>query len=160
MGAKTRKRMLRKAARVPTPYVSARAAEAAVVEVFERVGDSGGSPVYACVVLHEALPGSEICEGFLVLNEECCIPSVWVEADGEVLDPATAITRRLTPAFDATDATRCARVPVGHLLPAPSEQWAALLVRYAADPARWWREDAPRGLARVRKHVLFQRRDQ
>lgn len=156
MGYKNKLKRDRKAsAAVETPALLGKNPDlvmATVIDIFHKVGHTGGGSIYPAVLLHELVPGSELVKGFGIIDDRLCYSNVWVEHAGETYDPGTAILRVLNEVF--TEPVSLSRSPVG---PRVDEEDSDSFIEksialYRADPGEWWAR-APPGMTRIRKFL-------
>ena len=139
---------------------------ATVIDIFHKVGHTGGGPIFPAALVHELVPGSDLVAGFSVFDDRFCFANVWVERAGEQYDPGTAIIRLLNEGF--ADPVTLSKSPKGPRVDQGDngngnrsdndEETAAAQDRdaeesfalYMDDPAAWWGR-APPEMVRIRK---------
>lgn len=156
MGVKDRQKRARKAAAKAEETPPALLGQnpdlimATIIDIFHKVGHRG-SALWSSLLLHELLPGSELVDGYGIIDDRLSFFNIWVKFEGEDYDPGTAILRVLNASF--TEPVVLASEPKG---PRVDEEDDAgnrrSLAEYQEDPAKWWKQ-APGGLSRIRKFL-------
>ena len=158
MGYKNKVKRDRKAAAVvETPALLGKNPDlvmASVIDIFHKVGHTGGGSLYPAVLVHELLPGSELVQGFGIIDGRLRFSNVWVEFAGEKYDPGTAILRVLNEVF--TEPVSLSRDPHRGLPRVDDTDSDAFvetsIALYRSDPGEWWVR-APPGMTRIRKFL-------
>lgn len=126
---------------------------ATVIDIFHKVGHTGGGPIFPAALVH-------------VFDDRFCFANVWVERAGVQYDPGTAFIRLLNEGF--ADPVTLSKSPKGQRVDQGDngngnrsdndEETAAAQDRdaeesfalYRDDPAAWWAR-APPEMVRIRK---------
>eukprot|EP00873_Tetraselmis_striata_P027110 jgi/Tetstr1/447374/TSEL_034811.t1 len=127
---------------------------ATLVDLFHKIGHNGGGALYSAILMHELVPGSDLVEGYGIIDDRMCFYNVWVEANGEKYDPSTAILRVLETTF--TEPVVLSPAPRGDRVDLSDTDSLANNVKslqvYRQSPQKWW-EQVPAGFARIRKFM-------
>lgn len=127
---------------------------ATVIDLFHKIGHNGGGALYSAILVHELVPGSDLVEGFGIIDDRVCYYNVWVESNGEKYDPSTAILRVLDEAF--TDPVVLSDTPKGDRVDLSDVESlknnVESLKLYRESPEKWWAQ-VPPGFTRIRKFL-------
>ena len=123
-----------------------------IVEIFKKVGSSGGGPPLSAVLMHELIPGSALRDGYGVIDDKFCFYNVWVEVGENVYDPGTEVLKVINGKFDEKVelGSEIRGTRIDDELGAKSAKLS--FDSYLLDPEDWWKK-SPQGYLRIRKFV-------
>jgi hypothetical protein len=123
-----------------------------IVDIFKKVGSSGGGPPLSSILMHELMPGSVLKDGYGVIDDKFCFYNVWVEVGENVYDPGTEVLKGINGKFDekVTLGTEEKGTRIDDEVGAKSAKIS--FDAYLRDPTEWWKNSPP-GYLRIRKFV-------